>query len=126
MKRILIVDEDPTIRHLLSRFFTRQGFKACEASTSDEAIRLQKDSGIDLVITDLFTKDRNGLETIHLFRTESKELKIIALSGGYKGAHKGVPGFLKTARSLGADQTFRKPVDLSELLISVRQLLGSC
>jgi len=74
----------------------------------------------DLVITDLIMPTREGVETIVALRKLSPDVRIIAISGGYRV---GPADFLNLARHVGADDVLAKPFRLAELVaLAVRSL----
>ena len=101
---ILIVDDDPsfleTAREILNR--TRQVFLA---SHSRQAFNLAKDLGFSVVLVDLDLKGQEGIALIRKIRANVPGLPIIAISGVFQ------EHVLESARTLGAAETLRKPID---------------
>jgi DNA-binding response OmpR family regulator len=120
-RRILIIDDDQSIRQSLSIALSRAGYQVTEASDGAEAMRLWRERGADLVITDLQMPDKNGLEVILELRAFSRTTPIIAMSGG--GQTKQL-GLLGDAKLLGAVRTVPKPFQLEEMMQAVEQELG--
>jgi len=75
-----------------------------------------------LVVCDIIMPTREGVETILALRKRSPNLKIIAISGGYRI---GPADFLKLARHVGADETLAKPFRLAELVAAADRLLAA-
>jgi DNA-binding response OmpR family regulator len=121
MKRILVVDDDETIRTLLTTILEREGFEVSAAADGKEAIRLFRRHPADLIITDIIMPEQEGLKTIFDLRRDHPDVSIIAISGG---GQYGLGSYLDAAAALGADATFSKPFDRIELVKSVRQLLS--
>jgi DNA-binding NtrC family response regulator len=119
-KRILIVDDDPGIRRALTSLLSKSGYQVTQANDGLEAIRLWRDQGGDLVITDLHMPEKNGIETILELLSHSPGIRIIAMSGG--GQTKRLD-LLSNATMLGAVLTIEKPFTLTEMLTLVRQAL---
>jgi CheY-like chemotaxis protein len=120
MKKVLVVDDDSGMRMILKRLLEREGHHVEEAWNGAEGIEKLRESGFDLVITDLVMPEKNGFELIHEVKNLRPGTKIIAFSGG------GVMGSmacLEIARRDGASKTFPKPFDMAELLDAVRDLL---
>lgn len=82
MARVLIVDDESSIRGLLRQAFEMNGFEVVEASNGTEAVRTFGEGGIDLVITDIIMPDKEGLESIMDLKEIDPDVKIIAMSGG--------------------------------------------
>jgi len=75
----------------------------------------------DLVITDLFMPDVDGIETIRELRRLGRGVKVIVMSGGDRT---GTLSMLGDAKLLGADRAFPKPTTPEDLLKAIRELLG--
>lgn len=117
-QRVLIVDDDPGIRRTLHILLSREGFQVSQARDGVEALRLWRDQGGDLVITDLHMPEKNGIETIVELLSHSPGMRIIAMSGG--GQTKRLD-LLSNASMLGAVLTIEKPFTLTEMMGLVRQ-----
>ncbi|MDX9744956.1 MAG: response regulator [Syntrophales bacterium] len=120
MYRILIVDDDDTLREVLVEYFESMGYGVMEASNGRDGLEKQIQNPADLVITDLIMPEENGLEMILEFQRRYPSLKIIAMTGS---GHPGALEDLNTATILGADRTFPKPFQLEDLLKAVKELL---
>jgi len=119
---ILAIDDDLQIRQTLKTFLERNKFKVVCAGDGEQGLRLFKEHKIDLVITDLFMPEKDGLEIILQLKKEDPLIKIIAISGG--GLRCNPDTFLVMASQLGADSIFEKPVDTYKLLITIENLIG--
>lgn len=120
MPRILVIDDESSIRRLLRIMLERNGYEVDEASNGDAGIKKIRTDPPDLIITDLIMPDKEGIETIMELRRDFPGLKIIAMSGG------GVIGaqeYLKMAKSVGAHRIFKKPFEMGQLLEAVKDLL---
>ena len=76
----------------------------------------------ELVITDIFMPEQEGLETIQELRRQSPRPKIIAMSGG---GTLGTLEYLPAAREFGADHAIGKPFDCEAMVAAVREMLGA-
>ena len=108
-KRILIVDDEASIRGLLTEYLTELGFETAFACNGLDALERVRNFDPHLLIMDLVMPEQEGIETIRALRTTRKDLKIIAISGAFAGQ------FLRTAELLGANAVLPKPLDLEEL-----------
>ncbi|HEX6896661.1 MAG TPA: PAS domain S-box protein [Bryobacteraceae bacterium] len=116
--RILIVDDDAQVRTFLSALLEADGYTVMTASNGKEAQACCRQSGFDLVITDLVMPDQEGLEMIHAVRKNWPHLPIVAISGAFGGA------YLDLAKKLGAAAALRKPFEPGSILREVHRLLG--
>lgn len=120
MSHILVVDDEPQIRAMLSAVLQQDGYQVSEAEDGAGALQISRSTKIDLIILDLLMPGKEGLETLMAFRKEKDPPKIIAVSGGSRmfGAD-----FLPAALKLGASRSFRKPFRCEELLAAIRELI---
>jgi CheY-like chemotaxis protein len=121
MARILVIDDDRKLRDVISRALERAGHNVFEADDGDAGVRLYREHGADVIITDIFMPERDGLETIQQLRREYSGVKIIAISGGDRTQRFDLR---QDAEILGASRTLLKPFDQAVLVSMVRELLG--
>jgi len=122
MARILVIDDESELRTLLSRIFDRQGHETTEAENGRDALRqLEASPGFDLIVTDLFMPEMDGIETLRHIKTRWPKAKVIVISGG--GNRTGLD-MLPMAGKFGADRTFAKPFDPAALAKAVTELLA--
>lgn len=83
MKTILILEDEPSLMHLLRRVLGRYGYATLEAATPEEAIRQfnRGDRRIDLLIADVCLPRVSGVQIALLFRGELPGLSVILTSG---------------------------------------------
>ena len=118
--RVLIVDDDASIRLTLHTLFERAGYQVMLAQDGNEAVRLWRDHGGDLVITDLHMPGKDGIETIVELLSHTPGIRIIAMSGG--GQTKRLD-LLGNATLLGAVLTIEKPFTIDEMMNVVTRAL---
>ena len=92
-----------------------------EACDGNEGIALFSYGRPDLVITDIFMPEKDGIETILHIRETWPQVKIIAISGGGT-AHD--MAYLNHAKELGADETLPKHFGVHRLIDTVTRLLS--
>ncbi len=114
---IIVVDDDDTVRRVLRRMLESAGYEVREASNGRRAVAEFHQRPADLLITDIFMPEQEGMETISALRRERPDLKIIAISG-VAGDH-----YLRMAKLLGARATLQKPLRLATVLDTVRKCL---
>ena len=120
-QRIMIVDDDAGIRRALHILLSRAGYQVTQARDGIEALRLWRDRGGDLVITDLHMPEKDGIQTIVELQSHTPGIRIIAMSGG--GQTKRLD-LLGNATMLGAVFTIEKPFTLNEMMSVVRRALA--
>jgi DNA-binding NtrC family response regulator len=120
--RILVIDDDEEIREMLRATLEAAGYDVEVASDGRRGLETQRARPADLVITDIFMPEKEGIETIIELRQEFPSVRIIAMSGG--GALRTLD-YLPAAEQFGAITTFRKPFDPEAMLATVRRVLGT-
>lgn len=122
MARILVIDDEESLRSLLRRALARAGHEIVEAGDGREGLGVAQVTPVDLVITDIIMPEMEGIDFIlHLHRS-SPTTPIIAMSGGGRIRP---DGYLKTAQLAGARRTLTKPFTIAELLAAVDDCLGA-
>ena len=119
METILVIDDQEAIRSLLRRTLEAAGYEVLEASNGRLGLELYRERPADLIITDIFMPEMNGLDLLLELTRNTRHVKVIAMSGGLESE-----GVLNVARQLGARQTFQKPFDADKLLTAVRYELA--
>jgi CheY-like chemotaxis protein len=122
MARILVVDDDETVRTMLREALERGGHVVLEAANGDEGVRTYQRTACDLVILDLLMPDKEGLQTIRELRRDFPDIRIVAISGGAPAS--GVD-YLQVARRLGARAALAKPFNLADLARAIDEALQS-
>lgn len=117
---ILVVDDEPGIRDLLSMMLEAAGHTVVTAQDGNQASKMMAASKIDLVITDLLMPERDGLEFIIEIRKKYAGVKIIAMSGGGRVAR---DSYLKIAKNFGAQFLLEKPFSQAGVLDAVQTVL---
>jgi two-component system OmpR family response regulator len=115
-QRILVVDDDPEIGKLLSRYLGGQGFEVQVAHDGAQLRAALEGGGIDLMLLDLGLPDEDGLSLLRRFRHDWAG-PVIVISGRGDSVEKVI------GLELGADDYVGKPFDLRELLARIRSVL---
>lgn len=119
--RVLVIEDDEHFRNLTLRWFQSYGIEAEGAADGARGLALQRKRPADVIVTDIFMPEMEGIETIHDLRKEFPEAKIIAMSGRDPMAKFDV---FQVAREVGAAKTFKKPFRFEDLIAAVRELAG--
>jgi DNA-binding response OmpR family regulator len=121
MARVLVIDDNPEIRSILAEALELAGYDVDVAPDGRAGVARQRARPADLVITDIFMPEQDGIETILELQREFPGVKIIAISGG--GATRNLE-YLPAARQLGAVRTIPKPFNCDDVIAAVGELLG--
>lgn len=118
--RVLVVDDSADIRGMLQAKLQMEGFDVATAPNGAGALALLGRQRADLIITDLFMPDKDGIETILEIREKYPAVPIVAMSGwdSRQGSD-----YLKVAREIGAVRTVKKPFELTDIVKIVRDLM---
>ena len=119
MARILVIDDDSDTRAMLEQTLKPAGYEVILAADGREGVERYRASPVDLVITDLYMPNQEGLETIGELRRRFPEVAIIAMSG--KAA---AVTMLSIAQKFGAIGMLHKPFAADELIAAVEKALG--
>lgn len=118
MASILIIDDNAALREVLRVGLETAGHRVREMRNGRDGILAFRKEPYDLVITDIYMPERDGLELIEALRRTHPQVKILAMSGA-----SGTMDYLNKARSLGAAMVIRKPFVMPMLLKAVAELL---
>lgn len=119
MARILVIDDDDKVRRWLAKLLMLDGHDVVEVYDREQGMRFLKNAESDVVITDIFMPNKEGVESIAELRQDFPEVKIIAMSGG--GLLK-ADEYLRQAKVHGAHRTLKKPLEPE----CCRQFKNSC
>ncbi len=120
--RLLVVDDEESIRFSLSEYFSQRGFLVDTAPDLEQAERLIASTNYQAVIQDLrlnLTRHNHGLEIIKLIHRRSPETRIVVLTSY------GSTEIEAEARRFGADAFLNKPKPLSQVAQVVQGLIES-
>lgn len=118
IKRIMVVDDSPTERHVLNDFLTRKGFEVIIAENGEQAIEKAKAEKPDLILMDVVMPGINGYQaTRTITRDDStRDIPVIMCTS------KDLPTDRIWGMRQGALDYMVKPVNLEELLGRISQL----
>ncbi len=121
MAWILIAEDDAIVREILTNALSTAGHAVSGAANGREAVSLIRTTALDMVITDLWMPEMNGVDLIKWLRHERPALKVIAISGG--SAAYPIEFSAALAVTWGADAVLPKPLDYPTLVERVKALL---
>ena len=120
MAKFLVVDDDLQIRTLVRLTLEEAGHRVIEASDGTEGITSYHLRRPDIVITDIYMPQMEGLQFIRELRTLYGDVKIIAISGGAQFV---AGNFLGMALELGARAALDKPFSPTDLMKAANEIL---
>ncbi len=119
MKKILIVDDDRTMRTVLTRYLENRGYQVEQVTSGDEALSAVAKNPPDLVVSDVMMPEMDGLEFCRRLRsTPSGQLMPFIFLSGKGEIEDRIHG-----HSIGADDYLTKPVDPRELVAKIEAQL---
>jgi len=120
--RILIVEDNPDLRYLLQHVLQDHQFEVAMANNGFEALRKLRHFLADVIVTDIFMPDKDGIETIQEVRQHYPKIKIVAISGGPSGSAR--IDYLAQAKEFGADAVLRKPFSPFDLVKTLENVVA--
>ena len=120
MARILVIDDDAEMRSMLSQTLSVAGHEVALAEDGKQGMKEHRATPADLVITDIFMPEKDGIEVIMELRRDFPKLLIIAMSGNPAGMN-----LLNITQKLGVARILEKPFQPGELLTTVEDVLKS-
>ncbi len=117
MARILVIDDEATIRSAIHKTLQMAGYEVDEASDGEAGVEHYRNKPADLVITDIRMPKKDGLEVIEELLSDYPDTKIIAITAYAEES-------IRKAEELGAARTFLKPISMKGMLETVKEVLG--
>ncbi len=121
MAKILLIDDERAMRQIIFKTLEGAGHAVRQAENGKAGLALFNSHTFELVITDVFMPDKDGIETIREIKAQAPATRILAVSGGGRA---GATEFLGLAKLFGADMILQKPFRIHSLLDTVEQLLA--
>ena len=123
MARILVVEDALEVRESIKGSLEDAGFAVDEAPDGVVALEIQERQPCDLVITDLWMPNMDGLDLMKRIRAINPKLPVIAISGGAP-RRAPIDYSVALADTFGADRVLHKPFDNDDLVGEVKKLLA--
>jgi two-component system, OmpR family, response regulator len=116
MRRLLVVDDEPTVRELLAATLRFAGFTVTSAATGSEAVAAAEREAPDLVLLDVMLPDLDGFEVVRRLRARA-QVPVLFLTA------RDAPEDKVNGLTLGGDDYVTKPFNLEELIARIRAIL---
>ena len=117
MAKILIVDDEASIRNTLRDILEYEKFEVDDAANGEDGLALLKKNKYDAVLCDIKMPKMDGMQMLHKVREEGIDTQIIMIS-----AHGSIETAVE-ATKIGAFDFIEKPPDLNRLLLTLRNAL---
>ncbi|WP_030439244.1 response regulator transcription factor [Actinoplanes subtropicus] len=117
MARLLVVDDEDTVRGLLADALRFAGFEVATAASGDEAVRGAAEDPPDLILLDVMLPGMDGFEVVRRLRAGRRDVPVLFLSA------RDAPEDKVNGLTLGGDDYVTKPFHLPELVARIRAVL---
>ena len=114
--RVLLVDDDPSVREMVGRVLLGEGYRVLFASNGLEALAIAATVDIDLVLLDLNMPGQSGWDTFERLTSGNPLIAVIIITAQ--------PQQLFTAVNEGVGALLEKPLNITKLLKTIRDLLA--
>lgn len=115
--KILITDDDPSIRNMLAIVLKKSGYDVISTDSGKSALNKLRKETFDLVISDIKMPDINGIELLKKIKSINPEIPVIMITA-FASANDAVE-----AMKLGAEDYVIKPFNLDELMIIINRAI---
>ena len=116
--KVLIVDDEATVREVLSRQLEAWGYEVRDAASAEEALALLEREGVGAILLDNVLTGMTGLQALSEIRRRSPA-PVLLMTGHFD------PEFAKDARLLGAADVLAKPWETGLLHTALKKALGA-
>lgn len=114
-KQILIIDDDVSIRHMLGRVLSGEGYAVVAAASGEAGLKIVETGEIDLVLLDLKMPGMSGQDTLNMLTAERPGLPVIIISAFSRQQFAGLAG---------ASALLQKPLDFPTLVDTIQRILA--
>lgn len=122
--KILLIDDNKDVREMLREELVAAGYEVTAVANGNAGLAAVRKAPVDIVVTDIFMPEKEGLETIVEMRRDFPQIKIIAISGGSSRPRNQRTDHLAIAHDIGADEILRKPFEPAQLVGAIERLIG--
>lgn len=120
MATILLIDDSHSMLSLAEQILTEAGHTVISRRSAHRLASVIATQIFDLVITDIYMPDKDGLEVIVELGKLSPQTPVIAMTGGL-----GIRDMRAAAKTMGAALTIHKPLSAEQLLEAVNSVLAN-
>ena len=119
-KRILVVEDNPDNMYVMDRILTHSGYTVAQATRAEDALKLARGSGFDLILMDMQMPGLDGYSAVRALRVlpTARDVPIIAVTAN------SMPGDRQRSLDAGCNDYMAKPINTRDLLKLVADYLG--
>jgi two-component system response regulator GlrR len=119
IQTIVLIDDEVKLTKAWGQVLTQKGFNVREFQNGKRALECLARERADLVITDIYMDEMDGMEVLKALKESYPKIKTIVMSGGSQVVDLDC---LTVAKMIGADRALSKPVELKALLNTISEL----
>ena len=116
-RRILVIDDERSIRETLSEILTDEGYAVTAVESGEDGLRRFLEEAFDLVFLDVWLRDRDGLSLLEAADGRLSEVPVVMISG-----HANVETAVRAVR-LGAYDFLEKPLSLERVVLTAQKAI---
>jgi len=116
MSKILVIDDERSIQHLLHAFFSQKGYDVVLAENGPRGLELLRQEQPDVIVLDLNMPEMNGLTVLRHIRSLNRDQPVIVFSGAW------TPEREQQVQTLGVSAIIHKELSLDRLEDAVKRL----
>ena len=117
MSKILIIDDEPSIRNTLREILEYEDFEVEDAKDGEEGLKMYQEKNFDIVLCDVKMPKMDGIEVLEKAMALGKDGQFIMIS-----AHGNIETAVEATKK-GAYDFIEKPPDLNRLLVTIRNAM---
>lgn len=117
MAKVLVIDDERSIRHLLHALFSRKGYDVVLAENGQRGLELLRHDQPDVIVLDLNMPEMNGLTVLRHIRSLNRDQPVIMFSGAW------TPEREQQVRALGVTELVQKELSLERLEEALKRAL---
>lgn len=115
MPRLLVVEDDSSLRNTVVTFLELEGYEVEAASSTREALRLLQQDAFPIVVSDIYLDERTGLDVLQAAKAADSDCQVILMTG------RGTIETVMRATQNGAFDYLAKPFELARLLETIKR-----
>ncbi len=117
MAKILIIDDEKSIRNTLKEILTYEGYEVTEAQDGIEGLKIAEKDKFDIILSDIKMPKMDGIEVLEKLQEITPETPVVMISG-----HGNIETAVEAIRK-GAFDYISKPLDLNRMLVTIRNAM---